>query len=90
MSQQQWEEAGRASTTTMTSEMPSNSSARLLEALRRNGNLSTKEVEEAMVRDYVRKVLFPKIKFAQKEHLYIDGMISKMVRKHLNYSKKIG
>ena len=41
-----------------------------------------------MVREYVRKVLFPKIKFVQREHLYQDGKISKMLRKHLHYSKK--
>ena len=73
----------------MTLETPSNNSAKgLKNALRRSGSLSTREVEEATVREYVCKVLFPKIKFVQREHLYQDGMISKMLRKHLSYSKK--
>jgi hypothetical protein len=52
------------------------------------GNMIGTEAEKNVLRAFVRSELFPKVKFLQPEDLSSTGIVSNMVRRHLNYKKR--
>ncbi len=51
------------------------------------GNLMGIDTEKHMMKAFVWSKLFPKVKFLQPEDLSATGIVSNMVRRHLNYKK---
>ena len=86
----QQQEGERTFSNMTTTVMPCGSSTILEEAMRRSSNLSTREWCGGSSSKVVcaQSLVSESQIFAEREHMYEDGTISNMLRKHLNYSKK--
>jgi hypothetical protein len=51
------------------------------------GNLLRVQHKKTLLKAFVKEELFPRCKFLQLEDLATNGLISKKVRKHLNYKR---
>jgi hypothetical protein len=51
------------------------------------GNLMGINTEKNVMKAFVQSELFPKVKFLQPEDLSATGIVSNMVRRHMNYKK---
>ena len=56
-------------------------------AMMATGNMMGTEAEKNVMRAFVWRELFPKVKFLQPEDLSSTGIVSNMVRRHLNCKK---
>jgi hypothetical protein len=59
----------------------------LARAMMATGNLMGINTEKNVMKAFVQSELFPKVKFLQPEDLSATGIVSNMVRRHMNYKK---
>jgi hypothetical protein len=59
----------------------------LAKAIMVTGNLMGTDTEMNVIKAFVWSKLFPKVKFLHQEDLSSSGIVSNMVRRHLNYKK---
>ena len=63
-------------------------SAALEKALIKSGAKSTNRAIKDSQKKIVHEEVFPHMKFVQNDDLYVNGTLSKLVRKKMSYSKK--
>jgi hypothetical protein len=59
----------------------------LAKAMMATGNLMGINTEKNVMKAFVWNELFPKVKFLQPEDLSATGIVSNIIRNHLNYRK---
>jgi hypothetical protein len=80
--------ASQSSTASEQGSLGGGDSEGLTRAMIATGNMMETEAEKNAMRAFVWSELFPKVKFLQPEDLSSTGIVSNMVRRHLNYKKR--